>query len=237
MGHPRSLTCLSFPRKRESSSPRPVDPLTQLSTSSCYWMPACAGMTSVGLLLRAKLVHALLEARRFVLRRQHFGPLGQSLAAASRVAATVAGAPASRLAAEPPKLEQPRRQRQVGFSVGGCRDFLHSSFFASYRRKPVSSSLRPVDRLTQLSTSSCYWMPAFAGMTIENRQATSFPRRVGARALLDLPCPRTARVMARREARSMYGSRPTRRRAGTSRRAMSGVLSGAGPRFPLRTSR
>jgi hypothetical protein len=40
-------TPLSFPRKRESSSRRPVDPSIKLATSSHYWMPACAGMTNV----------------------------------------------------------------------------------------------------------------------------------------------------------------------------------------------
>ena len=63
----------------------------------------------------AETLELLLEARNFILHRQHFGQLGQSLAAASRVAATVAGTPADRLAAKTPKLEQPRRREQVGF--------------------------------------------------------------------------------------------------------------------------
>ena len=44
---------LSFPRKRESSSPMPLNVRTSLSTSSCYWMPAFAGMT-VDMLLRCR---------------------------------------------------------------------------------------------------------------------------------------------------------------------------------------
>jgi len=90
---------------------------------------------------RGLLTQALPRFRKtyaLVPPRQGLGPVRNGLAARPRAAATGAGAPATRLAAQAPKLKQLCRELQVSFKLGACLGHLQLTPSFVIARLPLS---------------------------------------------------------------------------------------------------
>jgi hypothetical protein len=184
-----------------------------------------AGARSRGLLTQP--LKRLRKTYALVPHRQRFGPVHQAVAARPRVAATGPGAPATRLAAQTPELEQLGGKLQISAPIGGSA--------SSYRRKPVSSekTIRAISWGGLASVLS--WIPAFAGMTA--RHARSLPRRVTAPGFCFAPSPLAGQAACDKGHGAPKGTGPCMRhtsvagRVGAFRRATSGVHAMPGRAF------